>query len=112
MSPSVVISHYVFDDISSTQLLYHVLLESEGAIRHLGDGRSDLPMSFHRPCLQGKARPWLPSKRATGSSVFDAKRGKLLVTSRNALVTSFLLLVVMPGATSSVLAPSSDALCY
>ena len=28
------------------------------------------------------------------------------------VTSSFLLLVVMPGATSSVLAPSSDALCY
>ena len=35
------------------------------------------------------------------------------VTSSDALATgSFLLLVVWPGATSSVLAPSSDALCY
>ena len=34
-----------------------------------------------------------------------------LVTSSDALATSsFLLLVVWPGATSSVLAPSSDAL--
>ena len=28
------------------------------------------------------------------------------------VTSSFLLLVVMPEATSSVLAPSSDALCY
>ena len=28
------------------------------------------------------------------------------------VTSSFLLLVVMPGATSSVLAPSSGALCY
>ena len=36
---------------------------------------------------------------------------KLLATSSNALVTSsFLLLVVRPGAPSRVLAPSSDAL--
>ena len=30
----------------------------------------------------------------------------------NIVSTSFLLLVVRPGATSSVLLPSSDALCY
>ena len=35
------------------------------------------------------------------------------VTSSDALVpSSFLLLVVRPKAPSSVLAPSSDALCY
>ena len=35
------------------------------------------------------------------------------VTSSDALVTSrILFLVVMLGATSNVLAPSSDALCY
>ena len=35
------------------------------------------------------------------------------VASSDALATSrVLLLVVRPGATSSVLAPSSDALCY
>ena len=32
-------------------------------------------------------------------------------TSSDALVTSSLLFLVMPGAPSSVLAPSSDALC-
>ncbi|CAK9000087.1 unnamed protein product [Durusdinium trenchii] len=31
---------------------------------------------------------------------------------RRLVTSSFLLLVIMPGATSSVLAPSSDALCY
>ena len=37
----------------------------------------------------------------------------ILVPSSDALVpNSFLFLVVSPGATSSVLAPSSDALCY
>ena len=48
------------------------------------------------------------------------KVGALLVPSSVALVTtskalvpsSFLFLVVGPGAPSSVLAPSSDALCY
>ena len=36
-----------------------------------------------------------------------------VVTSSDTIVTSsFLLLVAMPGATRSVLAPSSDALCY
>ena len=35
------------------------------------------------------------------------------VTSGDALApSSFLFLVVRPGATNSVLAPSSDALCY
>ena len=33
------------------------------------------------------------------------------VTSSNALVSRFWFLVVRPAATSSVLAPSSDALC-
>ena len=37
----------------------------------------------------------------------------VLAPSSDAFVTSsFLLLVAMAGATSSVLAPSSDALCY
>ena len=40
-----------------------------------------------------------------------------MITSNKKLLSSvglpsFLLLVVRPGATSSVLAPSSDALCY
>ena len=36
-----------------------------------------------------------------------------LQPNSDALVpSSFLLLIVRPGATSSILAPSSDALCY
>ena len=36
----------------------------------------------------------------------------LLLVATPFVASSFLLLVVMPGATSSVLPPSSDALCY
>ena len=36
----------------------------------------------------------------------------LLLVAMPFVTSSFLLLVVRPGATSSVLAPSSDALCY
>ena len=36
----------------------------------------------------------------------------LLLVAIPFVTSSFLLLVAMPGATSIVLAPSSDALCY
>ena len=36
----------------------------------------------------------------------------LLLVAMPFVTSSFLLLVGMPGATSGVLAPSSDALCY
>ena len=45
--------------------------------------------------------------------VMPGAPSSVLAPSSDALATSsFLLLLVMPGAPSSVLAPSSDALCY
>ena len=56
-------------------------------------------------CLLGRSNQW--------NQVTCEASSNALVTSSDALVTSsFLFLVVMPGATSSVPAPSSDAPCY
>ena len=54
----------------------------------------------------------VPSNKARSPSSVLVATSKAPVTTSVALVTSsFLFLVVRPGAPSSVLAPSSDALC-
>ena len=61
---------------------------------------------------------WLPmtSRKAAakcqGEEAWFSLLASLLLVVMPFVPSSFLLLVVWPGATSSVLAPSSDGLCY
>ena len=71
-------------------------------------------MTMHR--RGGRARlcrlNGLQPNSVLAPSSFFVTTSKALVTRSDALVTSsFLLLVAMPGAPSSVLAPSSGSLC-
>ena len=59
--------------------------------------------------LEDRAQNVIKKSKRLAWATFRCVCGR---TERVKKTSSFLFLVVRPGATSSVLAPSSDALCY